>query len=273
MYHWVYILTESVWASWTFGWMELLGQIASVSAVAFVWAVFAQEVIILATANSPDGQQMVPGTIDAPNQVTQNRLFALYSGALVSSGIANSINTKFLDWMTVLCAWFCLAAIATICIVVPAVAPTHQKASWVFSAWVPTFGEWYLQDKYTAAYSAIMALLLPAYNFACYDGPAHMAEEQKDAARAAPRAILVAIISSAITGWALVIAMLFSIQDLGHVLATTSDYTGLAPGHGLNSPAQIMWDAFGARYNKSYLGNMLMCVCVWFAKTYQRCSN
>ena len=67
--------------------------------------------------------------------------------------------------------------------------------------------------------------------------------------------------------------MLFSIQDLGHVLATTSDYTGLAPGHGLNSPAQIMWDAFGARYNKSYLGNMLMCVCVWFAKTYQRCSN
>ena len=39
-YHWVYILTESVWASWTFGWMELLGQIASVSAVAFVWAIF-----------------------------------------------------------------------------------------------------------------------------------------------------------------------------------------------------------------------------------------
>ena len=94
-----------------------------------------------------------------------------------------------------------------------------------------------------------------------------MAEEQKDAARSAPRAILVAIISSAITGWALVIAMLFSIQDLGHVLATTSDYTGLAPGHGLNSPAQIMWDAFGARYNKSYLGNMMMFLPVtatWF---------
>ena len=95
-----------------------------------------------------------------------------------------------------------------------------------------------------------------------------MAEEQKDASRAAaPRAILVAIISSAITGWALVIAMLFSIQDLGHVLAMTSDATGLAPGDGLNSPAQIMWDAFGARYNKSYLGNMMMFLPVtatWF---------
>ena len=94
-----------------------------------------------------------------------------------------------------------------------------------------------------------------------------MAEEQKDAARSSPRAILIAIISSAVTGWVLVISMLFSIQDLGHVLATTSDYTGLAPGHGLNSPAQIMWDAFGARYNKSYLGNMMMFLPVtatWF---------
>ena len=167
MYHWVYILTESVWASWTFGWMELLGQLASVSAVAFVWAIFAQECIILGTTRSPDGQQMVPGTVDEPNQLTQDRLFALYTGALFTSGIANSISTKFLDWMTVLCAWFCLAAIAVICIVVPAVAPTHQKASWVFGAWVPTYGEWYLQDKYTAAYSAIMALLLPAYKCVC----------------------------------------------------------------------------------------------------------
>ena len=100
------------------------------------------------------------------NQLTQDRLFGLYTGALLTSGIANSISARFLDWMTVFCAWFCLLAIAVIVIVVPCVAPTHQKASWVFSAWIPTYGEWYLQDKYTAAYSAIMALLMPAYNCA-----------------------------------------------------------------------------------------------------------
>ena len=119
--------------------MELLGQIASVSAVAFVWAIFAQarpasagcgfysrrqrqrprvlckpdahaaaqEVIILATTRAPGGQQMVPGTVDEPNQLTQDRLFGLYTGALLTSGIANSISARFLDWMTVLCAWFC----------------------------------------------------------------------------------------------------------------------------------------------------------------------
>ena len=157
----VYILTESVWATWTFGWMELLGQIASVSAVAFVWAAFAQEVIILATTRLPEGQQMVPGTVDQPNQLTQDRLFALYTGALFTSGIVNSINARVLDWMTVLCAWFCLAAIAVIVIVVPCVAPTHQSASWVFGSWAPTYGRYYLGDKYTSAYSAIMALLMP----------------------------------------------------------------------------------------------------------------
>ncbi len=197
-------------------------------------------------------------TVDDPNEQTQYNLYGLYAGVLVSSGIINSLGVRVLDWLTVLCAWFCLAAIIVIVFFVPAVAPTHQPASWVFGAWQPTYGSYYLGDKFTNAYSAIMALLLPAYNFTCYDGPAHMSEEQKDAPRAAPRAILVAIVSSAITGWALVISMLFSIQNLGPVLATTSDYTGLAPAHGVNSPAQIMWDVFGARFGKSYLGNMLM---------------
>ena len=251
----VYILTESVWASWTFGWMELLGQIASVAAVAFVWAQFAQVVIMLATANSPDGQDMVPGSVDEPNVTTQNRLFGLYVGVLLSSGVLNSMGVRILDWMTVLCAWFCLAAIIVIIIIVPSVAPTHQPASWVFGAWQPTYGRYYLGDSYTASYSAIMALLLPAYNFTCYDGPAHMSEEQTDACRSAPRAILVAIISSAITGWALVISMLFSIQSLGTTLATTSDSTYMAPAHGVNSPAQIMWDVFGARYGKVCAGS------------------
>ena len=49
----------------------------------------------------------------------------------------------------------------------PCVAPTHQPASWVFGAWVPTYGKWYLGDSYTAAYSAIMALLMPGAQLLC----------------------------------------------------------------------------------------------------------
>jgi amino acid transporter len=287
MYHWVYILTESVWACWTLcvppaqphalkgqsdpfasrlppssGWMELLGQIASVSAVAFVWAVFVQEVILLATSNDPHGQSMIPSVVSSSKVdihiKTQEQLFGLYSGVLLASGILNSIHSRVLEYLAVLCAWFCLLAIAVIVIVVPCVAPTHQSAHWVFTAWVPKLGAFYLGEEYTPAYSAMLALLLPAYNFTCYDGPAHLSEELKDASRAAPRAILVAILSSAITGWVLVISMCFSIQSLDSTLAYTSDYNGNAPGLGLNSPAQIMWDAFKARYNKPMLGNMLM---------------
>ena len=242
--------------------MEILGQIASVAAVAFVWAEFVQEVILLATANRPGGQVMVPSVVTSTkveiNIKTQEYLFGLYSGVLFASGVLNSISPRILEMMSVICAWFCLLAIAVIVIVVPAVAPTHQSAHWVFTAWVPLDGKFYLGDQYTPAYSAMLALLLPAYNFTCYDGPAHLSEELKDAARSAPRAILVAILSSAITGWALVISMCFSIQSLNDTLAYTSDYAGHAPGLGLNSPAQIMWDAFKQRYNKAYLGNMLM---------------
>lgn len=89
--------------------MELLGQVAAVSAVTFVWAQFAQDTILIATASQGKDQLMQPGPfvngVLLPNQTTQNRLFALYTGCLVVCGLLNSLSQRALSWLTVLCAW------------------------------------------------------------------------------------------------------------------------------------------------------------------------
>lgn len=45
-------MTESPWVSWTFGWMELLGQIASVCGVGVWFAEFCQATIVLKTGGA-----------------------------------------------------------------------------------------------------------------------------------------------------------------------------------------------------------------------------
>ncbi|HOF40916.1 MAG TPA: amino acid permease, partial [Candidatus Hydrogenedentes bacterium] len=60
----------------------------------------------------------------------------------------------------------------------------------------------------------LAGLLQAAWTFTGYDASAHASEETKDAARNAPKGILMAIIASAIAGYAMLIFITLAIQDL-----------------------------------------------------------
>lgn len=128
MYHWVYVLTESVWMSWTFGWMELLGQIASVCGVSVFFTQFAQATIILATTSSTDGGSKLltnPGTAAgtlAGVATTQAELFAIYAGCTIGAAAINSCGPRVLRVVTDVMAWCCLAFLA---VLISAPLPPH----------------------------------------------------------------------------------------------------------------------------------------------------
>jgi amino acid transporter len=98
-----------------------------------------------------------------------------------------------------------------------------------------------------AVYAVLIGLLMAQYTYTGYDASAHVAEETHDAARNAPRGIVLSVVVSVIAGFFLLFAITWSIQDYEAARNTT---LGLPP-------AQIFIDAAG-----SGLGKFLLFICV-----------
>jgi amino acid transporter len=99
-----------------------------------------------------------------------------------------------------------------------------------------------------------MGLLMAQYTYTGYDASAHVAEETKNAARLAPRGIVMSVVISVIGGFILLYTITASIQDnsdagLSTLLGTE---TGLPP-------AQIFQDALNNPFMAKFL---LFIVCV-----------
>ncbi|KAJ3332298.1 hypothetical protein HDU93_009159 [Gonapodya sp. JEL0774] len=93
----------------------------------------------------------------------------------------------------------------------PALAP----ASFVFQDFVNLTG----QDS--MPYAFLVGLLFPAWTFLGYDASAHISEETIDSHIHAARGITMAVVTSAIVGFFLLLATLFAIQDFNAVLGST----------------------------------------------------
>jgi amino acid transporter len=99
-----------------------------------------------------------------------------------------------------------------------------------------------------------MGLLMAQYTYTGYDASAHVAEETKNASRAAPRGIVLSVLVSVIGGFILLYSITASITDKsedGLAKLAASD-TGLPP-------AQIFLDALGSPTIAKFL---LFIVCV-----------
>ena len=131
-------------------------------------------------------------------------------------------------------------------------APHHQPASFVFSKFydgtgVGTSDGWSVRAS--PAYVAAIGILLAQYTITGYDASAHLCEETKKAVRDAPLGLISAIGGSAIMGFFLLCALLFSIQDF--------DTVRNAPQPVL----QILQDACGPKGGTILM--VLIMLCVW----------
>ena len=86
----------------------------------------------------------------------------------------------------------------------------------------------------------------------CYDAPAHMTEEIKNARKQAPRAIVMAVYLGFITGFIWLIALSFCIGDLD---ATATTATGVPV-------IEIMFNSTGSVAGASALASMISVICL-----------
>jgi amino acid permease (GABA permease) len=200
------------WA-WAVGWFNFMGEVAVTTAVDYGAAV-----TWLAFLNLTTGLQ-----------VTTLRTFGLFVVILLVHAMLNAFNVNLVQLLSTVSAWWHLAGVAVIVVVLAVVPAHHQSVGWVFGHFENNSG-WG-----SPVYVFLMGLLMAQYTFTGYDASAHVAEETRNAATTAPKGIVNSVLVSLVAGWVLLVAVTFAIKDWA---GERDSSIGLPP-------AQIFIDATG----------------------------
>jgi amino acid permease (GABA permease) len=230
LYWWASALAKrnkAAWA-WFVGWFNFLGEVAVTAAIDFGAAITTTAFLSLTTG------------------LTVNRwsVFVVFLVIIGAHGLLNTFGVSLVRLLSDVSAWWHLAGVAVIVLVLAFVPDHHKPLSEVFfevrNATGFGFGG-------ATVYAVLIGLLMAQYTYTGYDASAHVAEETHDAARSAPRGIVMSVVVSVIAGFFLLFAITWAIQDYE---AERTSALGLPP-------AQIFIDAAGR-----HLGEFLLFICV-----------
>ncbi|KAF8903067.1 amino acid/polyamine transporter I [Mucidula mucida] len=205
---------------WLVGWLNILGQIAGISSTEFglsnmIWAA------------------VVVGR-DGDYEITQGKVVGLFAGLLVVHGLLNMLATRYLASFSKSFVFINLGA--TFIIIIVLLATTGREnmhpANYVFGSAgvVNQTGGW------NTGLAFLFGLLSVQWTVCSldYDATAHISEEVRRAAYAAPSAIFIAVIGTGLIGW------LFNI-----VLVLCSGPLENLPGASGNAVLEIMYLRMG----------------------------
>ncbi|KZT01961.1 amino acid transporter [Laetiporus sulphureus 93-53] len=225
-YFWAAMLTKpehAAFASWITGWFNLLGQVAVTTGISFACATFISTLATFDTDFVPEARITI----------------GIYAAVLIAQGLINTFGVHLLKYLNnVAIFWNALGTTALV-IAILVTAPKHQTGHFVFQTFIDNTGidgmGW--SQRASPAYVAVIGILMAQYSLTGFDASAHMTEETHNAAVSGPVGIVMAITTSAVLGWFLILGLLFSIQDLN---ATVSTSTG-------EPVAQIFLDTVGEK--------------------------
>ena len=206
-YFWAYMLAPQAQApffAWITGWFNLLGQIAVTTGIDFGLAT-----LISTTAKVINGYNPSAG-----------KTLGILAVVLTSHVALNLFSVRTLRYMIYTSIALNTIGVGCLAIAVLAKVPHHQSSRFVFSEFHDGTGPpgegW--ATRASPAYVAATGVLMSQYTILGFDASAHLCEETRKAVRDAPLGLLSSIASSAIVGFILIIALLFSIQDFTAVL-------------------------------------------------------
>ena len=139
-------------------------------------------------------------------------------------------------------AWNILS-FAIVIITILATNDHKQPASFVFTEFQNATG-------FSTGFAAILGLLQSAFGMCCYEAPAHLTEELKQASREAPKAIIMAVYMGAVTGLIFLIAVCFCVGDPSTIASTPT----LVP------LIQILFDSTGSVVGSCFLASMIVVI-------------
>jgi amino acid transporter len=192
LYYWAAALGGPGWA-WFTGWFNLIGQIAVTAAIDYGAALFTTALLDLWF-----GIGTGTGTV-----------FVVYTVIVAAHLGLNLFDINVLALLNSLSAWWHMAGVAMI-IVVLAVVPDHQPASFVFGETVNNSG--FSDGRYWFVFG--IGLLMAQYTITGYDASAHMSEETRGASRAVAWGMVMSVAVSVVFGFALLVAVTFAVPDV-----------------------------------------------------------
>lgn len=203
------------WA-WFVGWFNFLGEVAVTAAIDYGAAM-----TTMAFANLMWGVEVTPvGT------------FIAFVVIILIHAALNTFGVKLVALLSTVSAWWHIVGVVVIVGVLWVLPKSHQSAGWSFTAWHNETG-WT-----SGIFVFLLGLLMAQYTYTGYDASAHVAEETKNAAVAAPKGIVMSVLVSIIGGWILLFTIISAIQDPSQ--EGLSNIVNTDTGSG---PAQIFLDA------------------------------
>lgn len=150
-------------------------------------------------------------------QPSPGRDIAVCASILASWAVLNTIGRRLLRY--ILYTSLAINSFGTLAFVIAilAKAPVYQPASFVFGRFVDetsTDGSDGWAIRASPAYVACIGAMMGLSNFVGYDASAHIAEETRRASLIAPLGIITSVALSALCGFALILALLFTMPDL-----------------------------------------------------------
>ncbi|MCJ1437305.1 hypothetical protein MMC27_006691 [Xylographa pallens] len=237
-YSWVAVLAPPSVArglSYVTGWFMLTGILAMGATNNFIGANF-----ILGMAN-----------LSYPSYVIERWHTALLSYAIaIMAAIGNIYGPHLLDKISRGMMIWNIVSFIIVIITILATNDHKQTPSFVFHDFQNFTG-------FGTGFTAILGLLQSAFGMCCYDAPAHMTEEMKNASREAPKAIIMSVYIGAVTGFIFLISICFCIGDIN---ATAGSATGVPL-------IQIFFDSTNSVVGACFLASLItviVLVCAMF---------
>eukprot|EP00850_Spirogloea_muscicola_P010552 SM000062S19938 [mRNA] locus=s62:499844:503705:- [translate_table: standard] len=233
LYFWAASMAPHKWkplVSWVTAWFEVIALVVGSASVAFPATQIIQQIILLTTGTNKNGGYFAPKWL----------FFLIFMSLEIQWAALNTLSIKMVSLFTTFFVYFNIVYTAALVIMLPLVARTTQKASYVYFHYEDSA---IVTGVSNTGINFLFAMLLPQFCFFGYDSSAHVTEETKNAASAGPKAIMTSIFVELVLGYALLNAFTFSIQGYWADLFDPANET-----RGLYPPAQILYDAFHGRY-------------------------
>ncbi|KAL6853904.1 hypothetical protein ACP4OV_019933 [Aristida adscensionis] len=233
LYYWSAKLAGKDWAplaSWVTGWFNIWAGTASVD---FSLAQLIQVIILLSTGGANGGGYLASKYV----------VLAIYTAILATHGLINSLPIQWLSWFGQLGAFWNLAGVFALVILVPWVAKERASAEFIFTHFNTDNGAGIHSNVYILA----VGLLMSQYSIIGYDTSAHMTEETKNAEWSGPMGIVTSVGLSGIFGWIYLVALTSVVTNIPYLLDTGNDAGG-------NAIAQALYTIFHRRYGSGVGG-------------------
>ncbi len=198
LYFWSSKLGNAGWG-WFTGWFNLVGQIAVTAAIDYGAAIFTTSLLNLWFSGIPN---------------TRHAIFVTFTVIIALHLVINLLGVRLLAGLNSISAWWHMAGVAVIVLVLIIVPDHHQSASYVFTKTINNSGfQGHNFSNPVFWFVFGLGLLMAQYTITGYDASAHMSEETRNASRAAAWGIVMSVVVSVIFGFVLLVAVTFAIPD------------------------------------------------------------